>query len=51
MLLADGALLLDVRRKEDPAAPLDHAVRISPDQIPEHLAGFTRDVPIVLACT
>jgi len=50
-LIADGALLVDVRRRsQDPPAP-DDAVRIPPDEIPRSLEQFPRDTPIVLACT
>jgi rhodanese-related sulfurtransferase len=51
--LIDGqaALLIDVRRQDDPTSRLDVAVRIAPDEVPERVAGFPRDVPIVLACT
>lgn len=50
-LVAGGALLIDVRRQEDTSAALPGAVRISPDMIPERVAGLRRDVAIVLACT
>ena len=50
-LVADGALLVDVRREDDPSPALDGAVRISPDLIPARLATFRRESPIVLACT
>jgi rhodanese-related sulfurtransferase len=50
-LVDEGALLIDVRRQDDPTAALEGAVRISPDEIPQRVAGFPRDVPIVLACT
>jgi rhodanese-related sulfurtransferase len=50
-LVAEGALLVDVRRKsQDPPAP-EAAIRIPPDQIPENLDRLPRDSPIVLACT
>jgi len=49
-LVANGALLVDVRRKDDPAVTLEHALRVPPDEIPQHLDGFSRDTPIVLAC-
>lgn len=49
-LVANGALLVDVRRKDDPAVTLEGALRISPDEIPEHLDELSRDTPIVLAC-
>jgi rhodanese-related sulfurtransferase len=50
-LLADGALLVDVRREDDPAEALKGSVRIAPDEVPGRLPEFPRDVPIVLACT
>jgi rhodanese-related sulfurtransferase len=50
-LVDDGALLIDVRRQDDPAAALPEAERVPPDLIPGRVAGFPRDVPIVLACT
>ncbi len=49
-LLANGALLIDVRRKDDPAVTLEGALRIPPDEIPHRLDEFSRDTPIVLAC-
>lgn len=50
-LLADGGVLLDVRRKsQEPPAP-DDAVRIPPDEIPASLERLPRGSPIVLACT
>ena len=49
--VAAGAVLVDVRRQEDPTAALERAVRIAPDEMPGQIAGFLRDVPIVLACT
>jgi hypothetical protein len=50
-LIAAGALLIDVRRLEDPTPALAGALRIEPDMVPGHLPGFPRDVPIVLGCT
>ena len=50
-LVADGAVLIDVRRHDDDGTGLDGALRIAPDAIPEWIAEFRRDVPIVLACT
>ena len=50
-LVADGAVLIDVRRQDDHTARLDGALRITPDAIPEWIAERKRDVPIVLACT
>ena len=49
-LVAAGARLVDVRRLDDPAVTLPGAVRISPDELPQHLGELERDVPIVLAC-
>jgi rhodanese-related sulfurtransferase len=45
-----GALLVDVRRDDDPAGAVPGAVRVSPDELPGRLSSFPRDVPIVLAC-
>jgi rhodanese-related sulfurtransferase len=50
-LVADGAVLIDVRRHDDDTARLEGALRITPDAIPERIAEFRRDVPIVLGCT
>jgi rhodanese-related sulfurtransferase len=50
-LVAGGALLIDVRRQDDDAGRLEGALRIPPDVIPSRIAGFRRDVPIVLGCT
>jgi rhodanese-related sulfurtransferase len=50
-LVAGGALVIDVRRHDDDAGRLEDALRISPDLIPSRIAGFPRDVPIVLGCT
>jgi hypothetical protein len=49
-LVANGALLVDVRRKDDPAVTLEGALRIPPDEISQRLGEFSRDTPIVLAC-
>jgi rhodanese-related sulfurtransferase len=46
-----GALLIDVRRKEDPAHPLAGATRVPPDEIPDFLRTLPPGVEIVLACT
>jgi hypothetical protein len=50
-LVASGALLIDVRRQDDPSAVLAGARRLTPDLIPGYVPQFPRDVPIVLACT
>jgi rhodanese-related sulfurtransferase len=49
-LIADGALLVDVRRRDDPAMTLEGGLRVPPDEIPERVDEFSRDTPIVLAC-
>ena len=49
-LVANGARLVDVRRKDDPAVTLGGALRIPPDEITHRLDEFSRDTPIVLAC-
>jgi rhodanese-related sulfurtransferase len=49
--VAAGALLIDVRRQDDPDPAAGAELRVPPDEIPERLSGFRRDVPIVLACT
>jgi rhodanese-related sulfurtransferase len=49
-LMAAGATLVDVRRLDDPAVTLSGAVRIAPDELPQHLGELERHVPIVLAC-
>ncbi len=46
-----GAVLLDIRRSDDPATGLAGAERVSPDELPGRVAEFPRDVPIVLACS
>ncbi len=50
-LLADGAALVDVRRKDDPALTLAGALRIPPDEIPHRLDELPSGATIVLACT
>jgi rhodanese-related sulfurtransferase len=50
-LVARGALLIDTRRHDDSAPTLEGALRIWPDEIPDRVAAFPRDHPIVLACT
>jgi rhodanese-related sulfurtransferase len=50
-LMAEGALLVDVRRHEDEELHLAGAVRIPPDEIPAKLGELPRDRPIILACT
>lgn len=50
-LAEHGALVVDVRRYDDPDGSLPSAVRIPPDEVPARLDELRRDVPIVLACT
>jgi len=50
-LLDLGGVLVDVRRRDDPALTLEGALRIPPDEIPERLDALPRSAPIVLACT
>jgi hypothetical protein len=50
-LVAGGAVLIDVRRQDDPSPALPGADRIPPDEIPGRLPGLRREVAIVLACT
>lgn len=50
-LIAEGALLIDVRRQDDEEARLDGAVRIPPDEIPARLDELPRGQAIVLVCT
>ena len=50
-LIAEGALLVDVRRKDDPTHPLEGATRVPPDEIPDFLDTLPPGLEIVLACT
>lgn len=50
-LVDDGAVLIDVRREDDPSPLLPGARRIPPDKIPESLADLREDVAVVMACT
>lgn len=50
-LVAKGALLIDVRRQDDPSPALAGALRVDPDEVPGRLPEFPREVAIVLACT
>lgn len=49
-LLDRGAVLVDVRRKDDPLVTLEEAERIPPDEIPAHLDRLRDAAPVVLAC-
>lgn len=50
-LVAGGAVVIDVRRRDDASASPPAAVRVSPDAIPRHAETLEREVAIVLACT
>jgi rhodanese-related sulfurtransferase len=50
-LVAQGALLVDVRRHEDEELRLDGAVRVPPDEIASRLDELPRSRPIVVVCT
>ena len=50
-LVAQGALLVDVRRHEDEELRLDGAVRVPPDEIPSRLEELRGSRPIVVVCT
>jgi len=50
-LTATGAVVIDVRRREDMSASPEGALRISPDAIPQRAGTMRKEVPIVLACT
>ena len=50
-LLAEGAMLIDVRRNDVIDVSLEGAVRIAPDEIPGMLDDLPRDRPILLVCT
>jgi rhodanese-related sulfurtransferase len=49
-LAAEGAVLIDVRRGEDPAPSPEGALRIAPDMIPRRAETLGRETAIVLAC-
>ena len=50
-LVAAGALLVDCRRKDDVAYPLEGATRVPPDEIPAFAATLAPGVELVLTCT
>ncbi len=51
VLVEGGALLIDVRKSEDPGLPLAGARRVTPEQLAAAVPSFERDTPILLACT
>jgi rhodanese-related sulfurtransferase len=50
-LIAEGGVLVDVRRHEDEELRVDGAVRIPPDEMPSRLEELPRDRAIILVCT
>ena len=50
-LVSRGAVLIDVRRQDDPSPAFEGAERVSPDEMPQHVSGLRPEVAIVLACT
>ncbi len=50
-LVAEGALLVDCRRKDDVTRPLPGATRVPPDEIPAFASALAPGVELVLACT
>ena len=50
-MLAEGAVLVDVRRYGDEELRLDGALRMPPDEIPAKLDELPLDRPILLVCT
>lgn len=50
-LSAAGAVVIDVRRRDDAAPSPEGALRISPDMIPERAETMRKEIAIVLACT
>jgi rhodanese-related sulfurtransferase len=50
-LITEGALLIDVRRKDDPTRSVEGAIRVPPDEIPALLRTLPAGIEIVLACT
>jgi hypothetical protein len=50
-LRAQGALLIDVRRREDDSLSPEGALQIAPDMIPERAETMRKEIAIVLACT
>ena len=51
LLVDGGALLIDVRKSEDPGLPLPDARRVTPEDLGRAAPGFDAAVPIILACT
>ena len=50
-LVGEGAVLVDVRRQDDPSVTVRGGVRVPSDEIPGWIQGMHRKVAIVLACT
>jgi MFS family permease/rhodanese-related sulfurtransferase len=51
LLVEGGALLIDVRKAEDPGLALPDARRVTPEELSRAAPAFDPGVPLVLACT
>ena len=51
LMVDGGALLVDVRKSDDPGLALPDARRITPEELADASAGLDPDTPVVLACT
>ena len=51
LLVEGGAVLIDVRKAEDPGLPLPDARRVTPEDLAAAAPSFDRGTPLVLACT
>jgi MFS family permease/rhodanese-related sulfurtransferase len=51
LLVEGGALLIDVRKSEDPGQALANARRVTPEQLALAAPTFDPGTPIILACT
>ncbi len=51
LLVEGGALLIDVRKSDDPGLPLPHARRVTPEELGEAAPSLDKSQPLVLACT
>ena len=51
LLVEGGALLIDVRKSDDPGQALPEALRVTPEGLAAAAPGFDPGQPIVLACT
>ena len=51
LLVEGGALLVDVRKADDPGLALADALRVTPEELATAAPGFDQAKPVVLACT